>query len=49
MIKKIISGGQIGADRVALDVAIKFNIPSNPATGLGIFSFFGINRSLNLR
>jgi len=27
MIKKIISGGQTGADRTALDVAIKFNIP----------------------
>jgi hypothetical protein len=27
MIKKIISGGQTGADRAALDVAIKFNIP----------------------
>ena len=27
MIRKIISGGQTGADRAALDVAIKFNIP----------------------
>jgi len=27
MIKKISSGGQTGADRAALDVAIKFNIP----------------------
>jgi hypothetical protein len=27
MIKKIVSGGQTGADRAALDVAIKFNIP----------------------
>jgi len=27
MIKKIISGGQTGADRAALDVALKFNIP----------------------
>ena len=27
MIKKIISGGQTGADRAALDVAIKFIIP----------------------
>ena len=27
MIKKIISGGKTGADRAALDVAIKFNIP----------------------
>ena len=27
MIKKIISGGQTGADRAALDVAVKFNIP----------------------
>jgi hypothetical protein len=27
MIKKIISGGQTGADRAALEVAIKFNIP----------------------
>ncbi|WP_244154333.1 putative molybdenum carrier protein [Desulfospira joergensenii] len=27
MLKKIISGGQTGADRAALDVAIKFNIP----------------------
>jgi hypothetical protein len=27
MIEKIISGGQTGADRAALDVAIKFNIP----------------------
>ena len=27
MIKKIISGGQTGADRAALDVEIKFNIP----------------------
>ncbi len=27
MIKKIISGGQTGADRAALDVAIQFNIP----------------------
>jgi len=27
MIKKIISGGQTGADRAGLDVAIKFNIP----------------------
>ena len=27
MIKKIISGGQTGADRAALDFAIKFNIP----------------------
>jgi len=27
MIQKIISGGQTGADRAALDVAIKFNIP----------------------
>ncbi len=27
MIKKIISGGQTGADQAALDVAIKYNIP----------------------
>ena len=27
MIKKIFSGEQTGADRAALDVAIKFNIP----------------------
>jgi hypothetical protein len=27
MIKKIISGGQTGADRAALDVALKYNIP----------------------
>ncbi len=27
MIEKFISGGQSGADRAALDVAIKFNIP----------------------
>ena len=27
MIKKIISGGQTGSDRAALDVALKFNIP----------------------
>jgi hypothetical protein len=27
MVKKIISGGQTGADRAALDVALKFNIP----------------------
>ena len=27
MIKQIISGGQTGADRAALDVAIKFIIP----------------------
>ena len=27
MIKNIISGGQTGADRAALDVALKFNIP----------------------
>ena len=27
MIKKIISGGQTGADRAALDVAIKLDIP----------------------
>ncbi len=27
MLEKIISGGQTGADRAALDVAIKFNIP----------------------
>jgi len=27
MLKKIISGGQTGADRAALDVALKFNIP----------------------
>jgi len=27
MIKKIISGGQIGAGRAALDVALKFGIP----------------------
>jgi len=27
MIKKIISGGQTGADRAALDVAIKLSIP----------------------
>jgi|SRR5215471_9236295 len=27
MIKKIISGGQTGADRAALDVALKLNIP----------------------
>ena len=27
MISKIISGGQTGADRAALDVALKFNIP----------------------
>ena len=27
MIKKIISGGQTGADRAALDIALKFNIP----------------------
>jgi hypothetical protein len=26
MIKKIFSGGQTGADRAALDVAIKFNL-----------------------
>ena len=27
MIKRIVSGGQTGADRAALDVALKFNIP----------------------
>jgi len=27
MIEKIISGGQTGADRAALDVALKFGIP----------------------
>jgi hypothetical protein len=27
MIKKIISGGQTGADRAALDVALNLNIP----------------------
>jgi len=27
MLEKIISGGQTGADRAALDVALKFNIP----------------------
>jgi hypothetical protein len=27
MIKKIVSGGQTGVDRAALDVAMKFNIP----------------------
>jgi hypothetical protein len=27
MVKKIISGGQTGADRAALDVALKFSIP----------------------
>jgi hypothetical protein len=27
MIKKIISGGQTGTDRAALDVALKFKIP----------------------
>jgi hypothetical protein len=27
MIKKIISGGQTGADRAALDVAIEYGIP----------------------
>jgi hypothetical protein len=27
MIKKIISGGQVGADQGALDVAIKYGIP----------------------
>ena len=27
MIKKIVSGGQTGADRAALEVALKFNIP----------------------
>jgi len=27
MIKKIISGGQIGADQAALDMAIKYNVP----------------------
>ena len=27
MLKKIISGGQTGADQAGLDVAIKFNIP----------------------
>lgn len=27
MIKKIISGGQTGADRAALDVALKFGNP----------------------
>jgi len=27
MIKKIISGGQVGADQAALDVAIKYGIP----------------------
>ena len=27
MIKKIISGGQTGADRAALDVALKLDIP----------------------
>jgi len=27
MLQKIISGGQTGADRAALDVAIEFNIP----------------------
>ena len=27
MIKKIISGGQTGADHAALDVALEFNIP----------------------
>jgi hypothetical protein len=27
MIEKIILGGQTGADRAALDCAIKFNIP----------------------
>jgi Circularly permutated YpsA SLOG family len=27
MLKKIISGGQIGADQAALDAAIKYNFP----------------------
>ena len=27
MLKKIISGGQTGADRAALDVVLKFDIP----------------------
>jgi hypothetical protein len=27
MIKKIISGGQTGADQVALDAALKYNFP----------------------
>ena len=27
MLKKIISGGQVGADQAALDAAIKYNFP----------------------
>ncbi len=33
MLQKIISGGQTGADRAALDAAIKFNLPYG---GMGI-------------
>lgn len=35
MLKKIISGGQTGADRAALDLAIKFNIPHGGWIPLG--------------
>jgi hypothetical protein len=35
MIKKIISGGQTGADQAALDVAIKLNIPHGGWTPKG--------------
>jgi len=34
---------------VTSESRFKEYIPSSPATGLGIFSFLDINRSLNLR
>ncbi len=33
MIKKIISGGQTGADLAALDAAIKYNFPHGGLSG----------------
>jgi hypothetical protein len=34
MIKRIISGGQTGADRAALDFAIKMDLPQKPVWAL---------------
>ncbi|MCP4117633.1 MAG: hypothetical protein GY737_19995 [Desulfobacteraceae bacterium] len=42
MIKKIISGGQTGADRAALDTAIKFNIEHGGWVPLGRISEDGV-------
>jgi predicted Rossmann fold nucleotide-binding protein DprA/Smf involved in DNA uptake len=35
ILKKIISGGQTGADQAALDAAIKYNLPHGYPFGVG--------------